>query len=237
LQADQLALSTASSDLSNVETPGFLALVTTNVGDPIGSTERVGGSTGPAVISAPFAQGTAAITTISAAPSAVQTTGVPTDLAVTGPSFLTIHTARGIAYTRDGQLHWTAQGHLVTAAGDPVLTTAHTPVTLTPNRAFTVSAAGVIAQAGHPNQTLALVDLTPGTTLTDTGQAQYQGTPQPFTGTVIQGALNGSNVSLDRTITNLLMAQTAYQANAQALNEEGSRLATVAQLGQLSPAP
>lgn len=48
-------------------------------------------------------------------------TGNPLDVAIEGDAFLTVRTAQGERYTRDGRLQLDGQGRLTTSTGDPVL--------------------------------------------------------------------------------------------------------------------
>lgn len=52
---------------------------------------------------------------------ALRQTGRSLDLAVSGPGFFEVATARGTAYTRQGNFHVDPQGRLVTAHGYPVM--------------------------------------------------------------------------------------------------------------------
>jgi len=236
--AEQQALTNLSSDLANVETPGFLALMTTNVGDPMGSLSRVGGSSGsaadPTVLSPSLPQGVAATTGLSVAAGAVMTTGVAHDVAISAGGFLSVQTASGVAYTRNGTLHVSANGILSTAQGDPVLSTAGRPIVLTGSQPWTISGAGVITQAGRAPQALAIHTLSGA--ITDGGSDLYQGTPGVWTGSVQTGALTASNVSLDDAMTQLIAAQSSYAANADVFNEEGTRLSQTADLAQMPAA-
>jgi flagellar basal-body rod protein FlgF len=53
----------------------------------------------------------------------LQRTGVGTDVALDGPGYLVVQTEAGLRLVRGGALHTNAEGHLVTLAGDPLLST------------------------------------------------------------------------------------------------------------------
>src|SRR5581483_10849333 len=55
------------------------------------------------------------------AAGALEQTGNPLDVAISGNGFLTVQAPGGERYTRDGNLQLNATGQLVTANGDPVL--------------------------------------------------------------------------------------------------------------------
>jgi len=229
--AEQQALTNLSSNLANVNTPGFLDLVTANMGDPVGRVERVGGiGAGPTVLTPPIAQGVAAETAWNVQAAASVPTGVASDVAISNGGFLTIGTAHGVAYTRNGILHVSPTGILTTATGHPVFSTTGAPIHLQGTQPWTVSAAGVVTQTGRPDQTLAIHTLSGP--LTDLGNATYQGTAGAWNGSVQSGAVTTSNVSLNQTMANLIQAQSSYSANADVFNEEATRLAEVATLAQ-----
>jgi flagellar basal body rod protein FlgG len=165
----------------------------------------------------------------------VTATGVSSDVALSDGGFLTVQTPAGVAYTRVGQLHVSPTGTLTTAAGDAVLSTAGTPIHLDGTQPWTIAPNGVITQAGRAPQTLAVHTLTEP--LTDLGNGVYQGTAGAWHGTVTSGALTGSNVSLNDTMTALVQAQSAYSANADVFNADSTVLAQTATLAQPAGAP
>ena len=57
------------------------------------------------------------------AQGSAQLTSNPLDIAIDGDAFLAVQTAGGERYTRDGNLHLSPQGQLVTVSGDPLLGT------------------------------------------------------------------------------------------------------------------
>jgi flagellar basal-body rod protein FlgF len=58
---------------------------------------------------------------IDFSPGAIERTGDPLNVAIDGDGFLTVQTARGQRYTRNGALQINGSGQLVTSEGDPVL--------------------------------------------------------------------------------------------------------------------
>src|SRR5580658_799294 len=51
-------------------------------------------------------------------PGSLAPTGNPLDVGVAGSGFLTVQSAQGIVYTRDGSFHLTSAGQLVTSQGN-----------------------------------------------------------------------------------------------------------------------
>ena len=58
---------------------------------------------------------------IDLSPGSIQRTGDPLNVAIDGPGYLTVQTARGTRYTRNGSLSVNGTGQLVTSDGDAVL--------------------------------------------------------------------------------------------------------------------
>jgi flagellar hook-basal body protein len=58
---------------------------------------------------------------INLAPGAIERTGDPLNVAIDGPGYLVVQTARGPRYTRNGALALNATGQIVTSDGNPVL--------------------------------------------------------------------------------------------------------------------
>ncbi len=230
LKADASAIANLTNDLANVDSTGFLALLPQNIGDPAGVVERVGGPMGNAPISTVIPIGVGATSVISQSPSSLKTTGIATDLAQTGAGYFVVQTANGVAYTRDGRFHVTPQGYLANASGALLLTAAGQLVKVN-NANFSVTPQGVLTQTGSAPQQIGLANL--AGTMTSQGQGILTGARAPYQGTVQQGAVNSSNVALDTTLSSLITWQSAYQATAQVVTEEQTRLSTASALGSL----
>jgi flagellar basal body rod protein FlgG len=84
----------------------------------------------------------------------LRATGNPLDIAVSGPSFLTVQTPQGPAYTRNGQLTLASDGTLL-AAGQPVSRAGGGVVKL-PAGPITIALDGTIDVDGTPAANLAL---------------------------------------------------------------------------------
>jgi flagellar hook protein FlgE len=118
LTAESTALSTIANNLSNQNTVGYKDQVvlfsdlfyqelgTTGSGDPI----QVGAGTEVSSIPSLFTQGN------------VESTGVPTDVAIQGSGFFVVQNSDGtINYTRAGDFSVNANNYLVTSSGQQVL--------------------------------------------------------------------------------------------------------------------
>lgn len=206
IQQDQLA-----NDLANASTPGYksdrateqdfgsLLLSNTATGQPIGSI-----STGVDVNK---------ITT-NLAPASLRQTGQALDFAIAGDGFFAVRTAQGTRYTRDGQFSASAQGLLVDAQGNSVLSQAGAPITVGPKGAVAPSALGVFNLTGAAKQ----------------GYNLYAGTAAGRgTGTVQQGALEDSSVDPVQTMVDMISSLRAYESGQKAISSIDETLQQSAQ--------
>lgn len=137
-------------------------------------------------------------TTLDLTQGAIEKTGDDLDLAIEGPGFFAVQTARGVRYTRDGSFHLDKQGELVDASGEPVLGEGGVPVKL-PSGRITIDADGTLAVDEAVAGKLQI--LTPGTPtqLVPEGGNQFaaEGTAMHRASgfTLHQGALESSNIS------------------------------------------
>ena len=155
------------------------------------------------------------------------------DLAVQGRGFLQVQKSNGdIAYTRNGGLQISSEGVLVTASGYPI----QPAITVPPNAAsLTIGSDGVvsittpgIAQAQQIGQ-IQLADFINASGLQPVGENLFlettaSGAPvianpgSNNTGTLIQGALEGSNVNVVEELVNMIETQRAYEMNSKAIS-------------------
>jgi flagellar basal-body rod protein FlgF/flagellar basal-body rod protein FlgG len=136
-------------------------------------------------------------------------TGNPLDLALEGQGFFAVQTPSGVQYTRNGAFHLTRTGGLVTAEGYPVLG-ANGPIVL-PSGNPEISPAGVISVNGDVAGQLQFNTFNADVALTPMGEAYFSApaaAAQPASGlSVLQGSLEGSNVSPIAAATGLLSIQ------------------------------
>lgn len=176
---------------------------------------------------------------------AVSNTGNPLDVAVQGDGYFQIQTSLGTRYTRGGAFQLNSQGELVTASGDRVIGDGDQPLTLPQDaRDILIAADGVVtsksgtdkdaAQAGK----LKLVRFDREQELRLTGNGFYSTTQQALpveTPSVVQGALEQSNVAPVREITSMIELSRSYQTAAKLLDLEGQRqTSAISRLGKVS---
>jgi flagellar basal-body rod protein FlgF len=148
-------------------------------------------------------------------------TGNPLDLAIEGEGFFQIQTRNGLRYTRDGSFHRAPSGLLVTAAGDPVLSTNGQQISVPPGQ-VTVGVDGVLSSAGGVVATVGVVTFPAGTQLSAEGTNHYvapeQATPSASkAATVHQGALESANQGMIPGTLNLIVVQREAEMMQKAL--------------------
>ncbi len=163
-------------------------------------------------------------------PGSLAPTGNPLDVGVAGSGFLTVQSAQGIVYTRDGSFHLTSAGQLVTSQGNAVLG-AQGPVTL-PNGKVAISSDGTISVDGAVVDQLKLAEFPPGTNLTAVGNATYSA-PQGSAvaaadSSVRQGMLESSNVSPTEGVVQLITVQRNTEMLSRALSALDGQLNQIA---------
>ncbi|EQD77762.1 flagellar basal-body rod protein FlgG [Ferrovum myxofaciens] len=173
----------------------------------------------------------------------LQQTGNALDIAVNGNGFFQVLLPNGtIAYTRDGSFQTDNQGNLVTAAGYQVQPAVTIPLNST---SITIGSDGTVSvtQAGIVNPlqvgSLQLATFMNSTNLQSMGgnlylETQSSGTPNLSApglngaGTLNQGYVETSNVSVVEELVNMIETQRAYEINSQAVQASGQMLQTLA---------
>lgn len=152
----------------------------------------------------------------------LRTDGVDTHLALRGDAFFVLGDG---TFTRDGSFRLDADRTVVTADGTPVLTDAG-PVTLEEGETLSVDADGLVSGSiqGEVGR-LRLVRLPDGQPL---GGNRWSGTPSGADQvSVVQGAVEGSNVDPMRAMVELMEASRFFEAQQKAMqtsDEMRSRL-------------
>jgi flagellar basal-body rod protein FlgF len=109
MQNDLRRMSSTSQNLANVSTPGYKREISI---DREFEGEFVRALTG---VDTPKS------TTRDMSVGALRGTSNPLDIAIENDAFFEVQTERGIAFTRQGNMHVDARGRIVTASGDPLM--------------------------------------------------------------------------------------------------------------------
>jgi len=160
-----------------------------------------------------------------------QMTNNPLDLVIQGRGFFQVRLPSGeLAYTRAGTFHLDRDGNIVTADGDPL----EPQITLPPDaQNITIAPDGTVSYT-QPGQTAAqlagqiqLANFPNPAGLNSIGRNLYLptdasgdpivGTPggQEGLGSLLQGYIEESNVSVVEEFISLIIAQRAYEANSR----------------------
>ena len=237
LDAQQTRMAVVSNNLANVNTTGFKQgravfedLLYQNVRQSGGSSSQdtilptgMTLGTGVRVVATEklHTQGT------------VQNTEQALDVAINGRGYFAIRTPSGdTAYTRDGGFQRNDQGELVTSSGYVV----EPGITIPPgSQSITIGSDGTVSVKLQgqttPSQVgvLELSDFINPVGLQPIGENLYietaasgpaqSGTPGlTGLGTLVQGALEGSNVNVVAELVNMIETQRAYEMNSKAIS-------------------
>jgi flagellar hook protein FlgE len=227
LQSFQQQINVVGNNIANVNTTAFKSARTDfedSFSQALSGGMQVGSGVNLAAIPSNFNQGT------------ISSTGVGSDLAIVGQGFFTVRNATdstAIYATRAGDFHLDSVGYLITNDGLQVLGVGSVPLQVDPLTvaSFSIDQKGFInvvkkdgttAQSGQ----VQLVSFADTSQLVKQGDNRYSWTaaagPSTFAapqtaglGTIQSGALELSNVDLTVEMSNLIIAQRAFQANAR----------------------
>jgi flagellar basal-body rod protein FlgG len=235
LSAQQLNVDNIAHNLANANTVGFKMrrtqfqdLLYQNMVQPgaaagsqtvVPSGLQLGLGTRPVSNEIVFAQGN------------FQQTDNPLDLVIQGRGFFQVRRASGeMAYTRCGQFHVDRDGNIVTASGDAL----EPQITIPPEaQSTTIAADGTVSYvlpgqtAGQVAGQIQLANFVNPAGLNSLGGNLYTptdasgeptiGNPggQEGIGTLMQGYVEQSNVSVVEEFINLIVSQRAYEANTK----------------------
>lgn len=244
MQAQQIQIDVVSHNLANMTTTGYkrnraefqdliyqdLRRVGTNSSDTgtiVPTGVQIGLGVKPAAVSRSHEEGT------------LNNTSNPLDVAIEGKGFFRVELPSGeFAYTRDGQFQLSPQGELVTSNGYLV-----SPSIVVPDNAVGVSinSQGQV-QAVIDGQTAPvdlgqfdIVNFINPAGLKAVGDNLYmesEASGDPLVGvaaeegfgTIQQGFLEGSNVNPITEITNMIVAQRAYEMNSKVITASDEML-------------
>ena len=165
----------------------------------------------------------------SMAQGSVRKTDNPLDLALSGPGYFVVNTAQGQRYTRNGTFTRSARGQMIDGDGHAVLDVNNRPITLPENTAVRISEDGRIFSGQDEIAQLRLVNFTDRRALEKEGSSLYRirtnAQPQPATGaSVMQGALEASNVNSVSEMVALITNYRTYEADSKALMSQDAIL-------------
>lgn len=159
----------------------------------------------------------------------LKATGGQFDVAVQGNGFFSIETPQGPRLTRAGHFQLSADGTLVDMIGNSVLGVGGGPIQIPPEATqVTISADGTISTDGELIEQIGVV-LPDGELMRDSNT--YFSAPAGYGNatdfSVVQGALEQSNVSPVLEVARMIEVQRAYEAGQTILEREDQRIGQV----------
>lgn len=248
--AQQLNVEVISNNIANMNTTGykrqraeFQDLLYQNV-RRVGSASSDAGTIVPTGVQLGLGVKSAAVYRLSGQGNILQTEN-PLDLAINGRGLLMVELPSGeTAYTRAGSLQLSPDGDIVTADGyvvQPGITVPADAQAITINESGEVFAdidgqiapqlVGQLELANFANE--AGLDAIGNNLLLETNASGSASVATPGSagfGTIIQGALETSNVNTVSEITNLITAQRAYEMNSKVIESSDEMMRSVSQL-------
>jgi flagellar basal-body rod protein FlgF len=159
-------------------------------------------------------------------------TGVNTDVALEGKGFLQVQLPDGtVGYTRDGELHLSATGQLVTKQGYPVLGEGG-PIQFDVSNpmAISISSTGEISQGSDLKGKLQTIEFENPNLLTQIGHGCFlannpnvKSAPSETT-TFHQGYVESANTSVTMEMAHLITSMRGYEANSRVIQMQDERL-------------
>ena len=160
------------------------------------------------------------VTGINFSSGETQPTRRELDVAIQGEGFFEVQQADGSrAYTRSGEFRTTADRMLTTANGDQVLNDSGTPITFLPSGgSISINADGTIFQGSTSLGKLSVQKFADNSQLIPVAGGFFipggGATPTPVEKPeLLQGYLEGSNVTPLREMVDLVLISRAYEAN------------------------
>ena len=153
----------------------------------------------------------------------LQTTGVPSDLALSGDGFFAVNGPSGQLYTRNGSFRASPKGELVTAEGYPVATVSGRPLKLDPDQPFVVTTDGVIRQGGEELDRLTVVTFSEPQGLSNRNGTYFQWLSPgaaPVAGAsaqVLQGQLESGNAAASEGAVRMVSVLRQFEMLQKAL--------------------
>ena len=156
----------------------------------------------------------------------LEETGQPLHLALQGPGYFAVSTPEGERYTRMGDFVLGAEGALQTRSGAQIQTE-NGPVVVPAAGEFVVAPDGGVLVNGQPAGRLRIVTFPDPTGLRHLGQGLLASDAEPEAAAgyqILQGRLEGSNVSPIHTMVEMMALLRFAEANQRAFQAQDGAL-------------
>ena len=164
----------------------------------------------------------------------IEVTNNPLDLAIQGSGYFSVQTPQGTRYTRAGAFQLNTDGQVVTLSGDLLLGDGDQPITVpTTTKELNISADGFVTARVDNGASLAqlgritLKKFTNEQALQPVGNGLYstdQDGEQAENSSIVQGALERSNVSAVTEITQMIQIMRSYEQTVNLIGMENQRI-------------
>jgi len=173
----------------------------------------------------------------SAAQGPIHQTGAPLDLAIEGEGFFELKRSNGqVVLTRDGSFSVDSQGQIVSQQGSLLNPPITLPAGVSP-KGVSIGSDGTVSVAGKTIGKIALVNVPAPEHLLAAGEGAFtvtegSGATKPVTSgaSLLQGALEGSDVEMGAEMATMVSAERSYQMTSTAVNTEGQMMSIANQL-------
>jgi len=213
-----------ANNIANADTPGFRAMRPI-FGQVMVNIRGAGGMPGDSSMSLPQDRATWRDMT----PGPLQTTGNKLDVAIDGEGFFVVETPKGERYTRAGRFSIGANGRLVDQEGNAVLDSRNRPISFSAqDTQIEVTKSGTIQSENGEIARLQVVRFEKPQNLMGEGNRLFDANneaPVPIERPkVVQGALEGSNISPILEMTRLTAEMREFQYASNFTEREGERI-------------
>lgn len=231
MEAQQNQFDAISNDLANLNTPGyqgtqvgFESLLYSGAGSASGSTVATGTGAASAIVGRSQVQG------------AINQTGNPLDVAISGPGYLEVRRPDGsVGLTRNGRLQLSAQGEITDQLGNPLVPPVKLPQGVAASD-IKIDPGGNVIAGSRTVGRIGLVDVPAPNQLAPNGDSTFSvtagsGAARTITSSALQqGALENSNVDMAQAMTDMINAEKTYQMSSQAIQYQDQMLQIADQL-------
>jgi flagellar basal-body rod protein FlgF len=204
-------LETSANNVANVDTKGFKRELMIYNEYPVKNTTNN---------SVSFANDI--YTATDASSGNIEVTSRELDVSIQGKGFFVVNTPLGVRYTRAGNFTINKDGALATSDQYPVLGVDKQPIVFQPgDKNIVIGSNGVVRVNGEEIQTIAVVDFDNMSLLEPSGKSSFKALApdKPAENfTVVQGALEGSNVNSVMELKDLVELQRSSGSLANLIN-------------------
>lgn len=153
----------------------------------------------------------------------IERTAHPMHLAVQGSGFLAVDSPRGELYTRNGKLLLSESGELLDESGYPLVWNQRAGQIDPAGAELAIEPNGEVLQGGRRLGQLQMVEFEDNRRLVELSAGYFEAEPTeqrlPFTGSLLQGHLESSNVNPVAELVELVAAQRTYEMSAQTMRQ------------------